>query len=649
MSVSIKGLTRLKNVKIKNIPGYIPVAPGTPLSTNLAGHTMSKLNDGRFLITGGTTTAANSGITANTWMGVQSGDNVSWVASTALPVALKWHAASVLPDGRILITGGTTNGTTAVNTTYLGTVTGDTIAWVSSTALNFSRMQHTSTAYTNGGVMLIAGIRGTTASDTTYYGAISGNTITWTNGNTITGARYGHTTTLLNPASAGRMLIIGGVNSGVATNTARFVTSDGGSGLTGSAAGTVLPTALYNHTTAVLADGRVAVFGGYNGTTAVNSVYYGQFIPSSNTTIVWAQGNSMPAARSQSASATLSANKVMVTGGLDTTGTPTNSVYIVDTTPAISWVTSSSTLPKTLRFSTIWRDGERVSFATGWQNGVVSAETYVGSLVSDTTVTWAQGANFPTNKAYAAKTNGDTLSSGKFAIIGGTSDGSINTWGGSNSVYIGTPNYSGGTIAWAATNNFPTGIIRSTMNVLPDGRMLVLGGYNGANMSTAYFGTISLIDDSVSWTSGTPMPAGKSMHASTVLKDGRILTTGGNTASVLTDICYIGAIDSDTISWVTTNPLPYIAEGHTLVTLHDGRVAFIGGYSTSVSYSPRVYIGTVTGNTVAWALCTASMPDSRTGHMTTVLDDGRIMVIGGGNTSSTSNAYNNIWFGTVNY
>lgn len=79
-------------------------SPLAPLLTGRAGHTVTKLQDGRVLICGGSDLALNV---------LSSGEvydpaTDTWTATGAMGSVRLLHTASLLPDGRVLIAGGTT-------------------------------------------------------------------------------------------------------------------------------------------------------------------------------------------------------------------------------------------------------------------------------------------------------------------------------------------------------------------------------------------------------------------------------------------------------------------------------------------------------------------------------------------------------------
>jgi hypothetical protein len=177
----------------------------------------------------------------------------------------------------------------------------------------------------------------------------------------------------------------------------------------------------------------------------------------------------------------------------------------------------------------------------------------------------------------------------------------------------------------------PTGsmsIARSehTATLLKDGRVLITGGVIAAGKNgVVETNTAELYDPA----SGTFSPTGRmnapqSEHTATLLQDGKVLIYGFGEAELY---------DPATNSFTVTSNAPQRRWSVTATALQDGRVLIAGGETDwDVFYTARSEIyDPATGQfTFTGALVTA-----RWGHRATLLSDGEVLVTGGYNTDLT--------------
>jgi hypothetical protein len=171
------------------------MAMSDALPTAARGHAAVTLSDGRVLVVGGYsgTTYLNSTYFGTPESTAGYGSNgITWAAGTALPAAKYGHTLTLLDDGRVLATGGIVSAGSYVTTTYFGTISGNTITWVAGSALPRAIMEHAMVQLSDGRLLLTGGYDGANARAETYFGTIAGNTITWAAGTSMPGGRYGH-------------------------------------------------------------------------------------------------------------------------------------------------------------------------------------------------------------------------------------------------------------------------------------------------------------------------------------------------------------------------------------------------------------------------------------------------------------------------
>jgi len=231
------------------------------------GHTMTLLNDGRVLVMGGHPLSAAA--TNLCYIGTPDvHGTLSYVPTTNYPTNIAYHTATLLLDGRILAVGGY-DGSAAVCTTYLITVNGDdSLTFVQSTDYNSKTVYyHTATLLPNGKVLCTGGYYNGATSIQTRLLTINNDTIAYASGTSLPEAIYGHTATIL---VDGRVFIAGGHSTSqaaiattriatIANNTISYVVT------------TLLPGPLVHHCAAAILGYRLMLLGGYNGSASVDS------------------------------------------------------------------------------------------------------------------------------------------------------------------------------------------------------------------------------------------------------------------------------------------------------------------------------------------------------------------------------------------
>jgi len=336
-----------------------------------------------------------------------------------MTVARSDHASVLLPDGRVLVVGGT-DSVNILKSSELFDPSTET--WRASGDMKTARRGHTATLMADGTVHVTGGFDGKLALATAEIYDPSTGAWTATLG-PMTSSRRFHTATLL---SDGKVLIAGGVvgplvtadpkatelynpATGLFTAYATFTETAAGSGV---GTGLALPEARQGHTATKLSTGEI-LFVGNSGvnSAAAKRLAYNSATPTSS---VWALAGTMTNTRYNHAAVVLSDNKVLVTGGFGNQTGTSKSAEIYDPT-SHSWSPANGmATDRALHTSTKLQDG-RVLVVGGY-DGLKALTTI--EIYDPTADTWtAPSASKVLNTARAMHTS-SLLSSGDVLFVG---------------------------------------------------------------------------------------------------------------------------------------------------------------------------------------------------------------------------------------
>ena len=171
---------------------------------------------------------------------------------------------------------------------------------------------------------------------------------------------------------------------------------------------------------------------------------------------------------------------------------------------------------------------------------------------------------------------------------------------------------------WMPTAAMSTPRGQHAVALLRDGRVLVSGGMRASSI----LASAEIYNPALgTWSMTGSMGVSRYYHTATLLPDGRVLVIGGM-QSLLSAEIYDPALG-------TWSPIPSMSTPramHTATLLQDGRVLVSGGLYDTINTTDSVEIYDPALGT--WSV-TGSMTADRTGHAATLLSDGRVLVSGG--------------------
>jgi WD40 repeat protein len=190
--------------------------------------------------------------------------------------------------------------------------------------------------------------------------------------------------------------------------------------------------------------------------------------------------------------------------------------------------------------------------------------------------------------------------------------------------------YDPGTGTWTAVGSLAQARVNQTATLLPNGKVLVSGGAPD-NLQFTSLSSVEVYDpDAGIWTTDNPMSSARQAHTSTLLPDGRVLVAGGFSVGYFTSSAEI--YDLATRTWYATGTLGTSRGVHSATLLPDGKVLAVGGNHNSVDaptivalFSAEIY-DPATGT---WTATSRSLNAARSTHTATLLPSGQVLIAAG--------------------
>jgi uncharacterized repeat protein (TIGR02543 family) len=558
--------------------------------------TATLLPDGRVLITGGL-----NGTTYLASAEVYDPGTGLFNPTGALAAARGDHCATLLPNGTVLITGGTTGSGALATAEVYDPATGK---FSPAGALLAARKGHTALLLPSGKVLVAGGVNGTSYLTTAelYDPATGLATAT----GSLVAARSDHKGVVL---PNGTVLIMGGETGSAYLATAELY--DPGTGKWSTVAG-VLSAGRTRHAVTILANGAVLVSGGFNGVALVGADLYDPAVPNFTAT------GASPLVSTYPKSVLLPSGKVLIAGGSSLiVDAPITEAALYDPPTKSFATTSPKAIPRVHHTINLLPNGKVL--VTGGRvivEGLDRDFTRLTELYDPATETWSATSPMFDERAAAGSA---LLPNGKVLVVGGIYAG--------RSYHSTAELYDPETKTWTRTGSMSVGRFRPTVTLLPNGKVLITGGRGGNDgISAPYLASAEIYDpETGKFTLTGSMTVARGYHTATLLPNGKVLVVGGSTGSeeFLTFLTSTELYDPATGQFTATGSMSQGRIYHKATLLPDGKVLVVGGgywdvIAIAELYDPATRTWSSAGNLLyPRASCTAQL-----------LPDGNVLVFG---------------------
>ncbi len=325
----------------------------------------------------------------------------------------------------------------------------------------------------------------------------------------------------------------------------------------------------------------------------------------------WPATGSLNTPRSGHVSTLLANGKVLVVGGNPANQYITSSAELYDPATGVWTPTGSLNNVNSARTATLLNNGKVL--VTGEKYDPTYLKFPSAELYDPATGLWTLAANPGViSQTATLLLSGNVLITGSWIPFNGNA-------------YKGALYYDPAADTWTPTGSLASYADNLTATLLANGKVLVAGGYI-CSLSCVGINTSELYDPATNlWTLTGSLVDGRYSHTATLLPNGKVLVAGGYTNSVVLNTAEL--YDPSTGLWTKTTSLTNGRYSHTATRLPNGKVLVAGGFNNSaVLVSAELY----DPSTALWTQ-TSSLANARTSHTASLLANGKVLVVGGSN------------------
>jgi Galactose oxidase, central domain/Kelch motif len=332
-----------------------------------------------------------------------------------------------------------------------------------------------------------------------------------------------------------------------------------------------------NHTATLLPNGKVLVAGGFSDMFGFHNTAE-LYEPATGT---WNLTGSLDAFHSDHTATLLSNGKVLVAGGASIANRPVKRAELYD--PASeAWSDTGSLLTARYGHTATLLPNGTVLVAGGANNDEDPPSTVASAELYDpATGTWQTTGNLNTQRYQHTAT---PLPNGKVLVAGGF-----------NSLLLSlniAELYDPATETWSGTGSLNIDRTGHTATLLPNGKVLVTGGYNFTENRFNALNSAELYDPATgTWSVTGSLNIARSDHSASLLSNGKILVAGGQIFDTWPYVSLNEAelYDPATGIWSVTASLDTARRNYTATLLPNGKVLVAGGNNQGELASAEIY------------------------------------------------------------
>ena len=340
--------------------------------------------------------------------------------------------------------------------------------------------------------------------------------------------------------------------------------------------------------------------------------------------ITWDEVNSLTHPRANHSATLLPDQRLLIAGGTDGTDV-VKFAETYDRKTDLWFDTFPMKTPRSHHTATLLPNGN-VLVAGGFTTAAGTGATSTAEIFYPNTNTWVETGSMISSRSFHTSV---VLPDGNVMVVGGFTEGSYLE---TAEVYYSTMH------VWVPLASMDTKRAQYTISMLRNGRVLVSGGVNatgvlGDSAASGIRGNEIYNYNTNTWSAAAPMTDPRHSHTATVLQDGQALMAGGNDG--FGEISRAELYDPLTNTWTQTstngNNMLTGRLNHTATLIPNNKVYFAGGFTALNQVVNLTESFDVAFSSFGWDQNSneSDFQSGRGDHTVTLLDDQTMIMVGG--------------------